>query len=77
MKSLKLSLLLLFVFGSIYSQDIAVNNLTTEHKKNPVGIDVLQPRLSWKIYGTGNNIMQISYSIRVATDQIFSSGKMV
>jgi len=77
MKSLKLSLLLLFVFGSIYSQDIAVKNLTAEHKKNPVGIDVLQPRLSWKIYGTGNNIMQTSYSIRVATDQIFSSGKMV
>jgi len=77
MKSLKLSLILLFIFGSIYSQDITVKNLTVEHKKNPVGIDALQPRLSWKIYSTGNNIMQTSYSVRVATDQMFSPGKMV
>jgi alpha-L-rhamnosidase len=77
MKSFKLTLLLFFIFGSINSQDITVKNLTTEHKKDPIGIDVRTPRLSWKIYGTGNNIMQTYYSIRVATDQKFSSVKMV
>jgi alpha-L-rhamnosidase len=77
MKSFKLSVLLMFIFGSIYSQDITVKNLTAEHKKDPIGIDILTPRLSWKIYGTGNDIMQTFYSIRVSTDQKFSSGKMV
>ena len=67
----------MFIFGSIYSQDITVKNLTAEHKKDPIGIDILTPRLSWKIYGTGNDIMQTFYSIRVSTDQKFSSGKMV
>ncbi|MCJ7449628.1 MAG: glycoside hydrolase family 78 protein [Bacteroidales bacterium] len=77
MKSFKLSLLLLLVSGSIYGQDLALKDLTVEHKKNPVGIDVLQPRFSWKISGTGNNILQTAYSIRVATNQKFSSSKTV
>jgi alpha-L-rhamnosidase len=77
MKSFKLSLLLLLVSGSIFSQDLALKDLTVEHKKNPVGIDVLQPRFSWKISGTGNDILQTAYSIRVATDQKFSSAKTV
>ena len=37
----------------------------------------LQPRFSWKIIGTGNNIMQTAYSMRVATDEKFSSGKTI
>ena len=77
MKSFKLSVLFIFISGSIYSQDITVKNLTAEHKKDPIGIDILTPRLSWKIYGTGNDIMQTFYSIRISTDQKFSSGKMV
>ena len=77
MKSLKLSLILLCLFGSIYAQDLTVKDLTCEHKKNPIGIDVTQPRFSWKIIGTGNNIMQTAYSIRVATDGKFSPGKIV
>jgi alpha-L-rhamnosidase len=77
MKSLKFSLLLLFIFGSICAQDISVKELTIEHKKNPVGIDTQQPRFSWKIYGTGNNIMQTAYSVKVATDQKFSSNKII
>jgi alpha-L-rhamnosidase len=77
MKSFKLSLLLLLVSGSIFSQDLALKDLTVEHKKNPVGIDVLQPRFSWKISGTGNDILQTAYSIKVATDQKFSSAKTV
>ncbi|MGD0342696.1 MAG: alpha-L-rhamnosidase N-terminal domain-containing protein, partial [Bacteroidales bacterium] len=77
MKSIKLIILLFFIFGRIYSQDITVKNLTTEHKKDPLGIDAVQPRLSWKIYGTGNNIMQTYYSINVATDQKFASGRVI
>ena len=43
-----------------------MKDLTVEHKKNPVGIDISQPRFSWKVNGTGVNILQTAYSIRVA-----------
>jgi alpha-L-rhamnosidase len=60
-----------------YSQDLTIKDLTIEHKKNPIGIDVLQPRFSWKVEGSGRNLMQTTYTIRVATDEKFSSGKIV
>ncbi|MEI6047876.1 MAG: family 78 glycoside hydrolase catalytic domain [Bacteroidota bacterium] len=77
MKSLKLLLILLCFFGTISAQDLSVKDLSCEHKKNPIGIDTPQPRFSWKISGTGNNIMQSAYSIRVATDEKFSSSETV
>ena len=77
MKSFKLSIFLICIFGSVYSQDLSVKDLSCEHKNNPVGIDILQPRFSWKIYGTGNNILQTAYSIRVATNQKFTARKIV
>ena len=77
MKFFKLTLFMLSFSGSIYAQDLSVKDLTCEHKKNPIGIDFSQPRFSWKIYGTGNNILQSAYSIRVATNANFSSGKIV
>jgi alpha-L-rhamnosidase len=73
MKSFKLSLFLLCLFTGIFAQDLIVKDLTCEHKKNPVGIDLLLPRFSWKIDGAGNNIMQTAYSIRVASDAKFST----
>jgi len=60
-----------------YSQVLTVKDLTIEHKKNPIGIDVLQPRFSWKVEGSVRNLMQTTYMIRVATDEKFSSGKIV
>ena len=77
MKSLKLFLFLLIIPGFIFAQNLSVKDLTCEHKINPVGIDILQPRLSWKISGAGNNILQTAWSIRVATDPKFSSSKMI
>ncbi len=73
MKLFKLSLILLCFSGTLYGQDISVIDINCEHKKNPIGIDILQPRLSWKISGTGNSIMQKAYSIRVSSDSRFSS----
>jgi len=77
MKSLKLTLAFLLFSVTIFSQDLSVKDLTVEHKKNPVGIDNVNPRFSWKLSGTGTGIMQTAYSIRVATDEKFSSGKTV
>jgi len=77
MKSLKLTLALIFISATLFSQDLIVKDLTVEHKKNPIGIDNQKPRFSWKISGTGTGIMQTAYSIRVATDEKFSSSKTV
>jgi alpha-L-rhamnosidase len=77
MKLLKFTLLFFFVFANVSAQDLAVKDLTVEHKTNPTGIDVLQPRFSWKITGSGNSILQTGYSLRVASDKKFSSGKSI
>lgn len=77
MKYCKLIFFLFFINGLVYAQDLKVTNLTTEHKVNPLGVDSPQPRFSWKITGSGNEIMQSAYSIRVSTDNNFSSSKTI
>jgi alpha-L-rhamnosidase len=77
MKSLKLTLIFLSLFGITFAQDLSLKDLTVDHKLNPIGIDNKQPRFSWKIDGVGNNIMQTAYSVRVATDEKFSPSKIV
>jgi len=77
MKSLKISIFFIFLAGSIIAQTLSVNNLTCEYRRNPLGIDAKQPRLSWKITGSSNNIMQSAYSIRVSSDRKFSSSKII
>jgi alpha-L-rhamnosidase len=77
MKSLRLTIAFLCLSGSLLAQDLTVKDLTLEHKKNPVGLDVTSPRFSWKINGTGVNILQIAYSLRVAANDKFSSSEIV
>ena len=77
MKSLKLTLLFLSLFSISFAQDLSLKDLTTDHKINPIGIDNKFPEFSWKISGTGNNIMQTAYSLRVATDAKFSSSGII
>lgn len=77
MKLLKLFTFLLFVSSSVFSQELAVYDLTCEYKTEPMGIDIPQPRLSWKIKASGSDVMQSAYSIRVATDPKFSSSGTV
>ena len=77
MKTIVISFFLLVLPSGIFGQDLLVKDLTVEHKKNPVGIDILKPRFSWKLSGAGSNLMQTAFSIRVASDQKFSSGKMI
>ncbi len=76
MNFLRLLCLLLLV-NSSSAQKLSISSLSCEHKTDPLGIDVPQPRLSWKIAGTGRNIMQSAYSVRVATDKSFGKGSIV
>jgi len=77
MKSLKLTLIFLSLFGGALSQNLSLKDMTVDHKINPIGIDNKQPRFSWKINATGNSIMQTAYLLRVATDEKFSSSKII
>jgi alpha-L-rhamnosidase len=58
-----------------------LKDLTCEYHTNPIGIDVQQPRLSWKIISNEENMLQTAYEIKV-TDQagkgteIWNSGKV-
>src|SRR5258706_11096554 len=76
MKLLKIALFLLCCNVSI-AQKLSVYDLSCEHKTNPLGIDAIQPRLSWKIKGAERNILQSAYSIRVTEGINFSSKNII
>lgn len=67
MKSLKLLSLFLFFCFTAFAQ-IQVDKLRCEYLQNPVGIDIVIPRLSWqiKVKDDSKNIMQQAYRIQVA-----------
>jgi hypothetical protein len=92
---------LVLTIGSIaYSQDVetqpkptkalggevSVNHLRCEYLSDPLGIDVPQPRLSWRIESATRGEMQTAYQVLVAStpeklaaDQgdLWESGKVV
>ncbi|HEX2969755.1 MAG TPA: glycoside hydrolase family 78 protein [Bacteroidales bacterium] len=77
MKSIKLIFVFLALTSFIAAQDLTVYDLTTDHRVNPIGTGNRTPRFSWKINGTGNNIMQTACEIRVSTDNTFSSKTII
>ncbi len=46
-----------------------ISNLTCEYQINPLGIDVLQPRLSWQMQSDQRDACQTAYQILVATSE--------
>src|SRR5690606_30552461 len=46
---------------------VKIYDLRTEMLKNPEGIDALAPRLSWKIEGKNNGLMQVAFRIFAAS----------
>jgi len=59
------ALLLTVISLSGFSKN-TVTTLKCDYHINPVGIDVVQPRLSWQIVTAENNFVQQAYEIRVA-----------
>ncbi|MBP7497084.1 MAG: glycoside hydrolase family 78 protein [Bacteroidales bacterium] len=56
--------------------NLKVIDLKTEYKVNPIGIDVLVPRLSWKMISDERNTIQIAYEIKAAENaENLKSGK--
>lgn len=79
-----LSLVIPFGVSHVIAQT-AVYDLSCEYRKNPIGIDISNPRLSWKLKSEKDNIQQTAYEIRVADNKndlynnknlIWSSGKV-
>lgn len=60
-------ILLTGTVSAAWSQKTTVNELVCEYLVNPVGIDVEQPRLSWKINSERPDYMQTAYEIKAAT----------
>jgi alpha-L-rhamnosidase len=48
---------------------ITATHLTCEYFSNPLGIDVLDPRLSWKLGSDARDVIQSAYQLRVAANE--------
>ena len=59
---------ILLLASNVFSQ-ISVQNLRTEMLKDPQGIDVVEPRLSWEIEGAQRGIVQTGFHILVASSK--------
>ncbi|HNU28524.1 MAG TPA: family 78 glycoside hydrolase catalytic domain, partial [Sedimentisphaerales bacterium] len=49
--------------------NVRVTDLTCEHMRSPLGVDVAEPRLSWKLQSPWRGQKQTAYQILVATDK--------
>lgn len=65
--ALFLVVLVLGCTSCIPNSSVEVKNLQLEMKKNPQGIDVLNPRFSWQIFSDMIDLKQVSYHIQVAS----------
>lgn len=55
----------------------SIYDLKTEYHSNPIGLDTLFPRLSWKLHSDKNDVIQAAYHIRCAFDkEKLSSGEL-
>jgi hypothetical protein len=64
-----LSCLLLILPVQLFAQALQVTELQCEYNNNPAGIEVVSPKLSWKLQAEGHNVMQTAYRVLVAADQ--------
>ena len=51
-----------------FSQNLFVDNLRCQSTHDPLGVDVISPRLSWELKSKQKNVLQTAYRIIVADD---------
>ncbi len=58
--------------------DVSVGALRVENMEQPLGIDTAEPRFSWKIFSSKQNVRQTAYQIVVSSDkgEMWNSGKV-
>lgn len=70
------SLFGLLLWAESLSAAIVATDLRTEQLKSPIGIDIRQPRLSWRIESDQQNVMQTAYHLLVASSpELLAQGK--
>ena len=75
-----------FTVTPLFAAELTVSQLRCEHLTQPQGIDVTQPRLSWQLHSTAQNVKQSAYQILVASSaanlksgaaDLWDSGKII
>lgn len=74
---------LLLLCASLAWCQVQIQNISVENQKNPIGLDVKQPRFSWQLVSPKRNVMQTAYEVRVSDDAatlakatVWSSGQV-
>ncbi len=67
MKKVHSLLIVLCIFSTWAQNPLSVSNLQCEMLNNPLGIDVLNPRLSWQFLTSDSEVEQHAYHIMVAS----------
>lgn len=72
------SLVLLLAAPVRAAEGLQVSGLTCEHRTNPLGIDAVKPRLSWKLQSHGKGVHQTAYQVTAWDDkaQLWDTGKV-
>ena len=69
MQRLLYSVILLITLKG-FSQQLTVTNLRCEYRKNPSGVDNLNPHFSWELQSNERNVLQTGYQVLVADDSL-------
>ncbi|MDD4604559.1 MAG: family 78 glycoside hydrolase catalytic domain [Bacteroidales bacterium] len=77
-RNFMLAVLLLIPFIAGFGQ-VKVQNLLTEDRIDPIGLDLAQPRFSWQLLSVQRNVMQTAYELRVSDNiaDLSKKGKLV
>jgi alpha-L-rhamnosidase len=85
-KGLLLFFSMILFFASCISEKIKLTSLTCEYLTNPLGIDVMHPRFSWKIQSEKRGVYQKAYQLIISesldrvqheTGEFWNSGKVI
>lgn len=55
--------------ASTTAAPVRVEGLRTEHVADPLGIDVVRPRLGWRLVSAARGVTQTAYEVRVASSR--------
>ncbi|MBK8089798.1 MAG: family 78 glycoside hydrolase catalytic domain [Chitinophagaceae bacterium] len=70
MKRCLLIMTIFFVSLQMNAQQLTITNLRCESRINPLGVDVIHPKLRWELQSKQHNVLQTAYRILVADDEI-------
>jgi alpha-L-rhamnosidase len=69
LQMIKLTLLTCYLTAAVgaYASSITLSNPRCEYRENPIGVEMVQPRLSWQLESTARGILQSAYQVIVAS----------